>query len=81
MEHEGFNYSNRGLCFLYSYQRIIKETGGLGGGRTSGDHPNYNIIENGQNAEKSPGVLRRLVVTQTPMKDNPLKRMWKTLKE
>ena len=23
----------------------------------SGDHPNYNIIENGQNTEKSPGDL------------------------
>ena len=28
----------------------------------SGDHSNYNIIENGQNTEKSPGDLRRLAV-------------------
>ena len=27
-------------------------------------HPNYYIIENGQNTEKSPGDLRRLAVTQ-----------------
>ena len=46
--------------------RITKGTGGLGSWRTSGDHPNYYIINNGQNTEKSPGDLRRLAVTQTP---------------
>ena len=30
-----------------SQQRIIKGPGGLGSRRTSGDHPDYNIIENG----------------------------------
>ena len=38
-----------------SHQRIIKGTGGFGNKRTSRDHPNYYIIENGQNAAKSPG--------------------------
>ena len=33
-----------------------------------GDHPNNSIIENGQNTKKSPGDLRRLAVTQTPVK-------------
>ena len=32
--------------------------GGLGNNRTSGDHPNYCIIEIGQNTEKSPGELQ-----------------------
>ena len=27
---------------------------GIGGRRTSGDYPNYSIIENGQNTEMSP---------------------------
>ena len=40
-----------------------------------GDHPNYSIVENGQNTEKSPGDSRRLVVTQTPVKDHHLKLM------
>ena len=31
--------------------------------KKSGDHPNYCIIEIGQNTEKSPGDLRRLAVT------------------
>ena len=73
MEHEGENYTNHYWCFWYSHQRIIKETGGLGNKRMSGDHPNYYIIENGQNTEKSPGDLRRLAVNQTPVKDHQLK--------
>ena len=49
---------------------ITKETGGLGSWRTSGDHPNYSIIENDQNTEKSPGDLRKLAITQTPVEDH-----------
>ena len=47
---------------------INKETGEFGNKRMSGDHPNYYIIEIGQNTEKSAGDLRRLAVTQTPVK-------------
>ena len=45
----------------------------------SGDHPNYYIIGNGQNTEKSPGDPRRLAVTQTPVKNHRLSLMWKAL--
>ena len=38
--------------------------------KETGDHPNYCIIENGQNTEKSPGDLRRLAVTQTLVEDH-----------
>ena len=41
---------------------LLKSSGGLGSQRTSGNHPS--IIENGQIAEKCPGDLRRLAVTQ-----------------
>ena len=44
------------------------------GGRVE-DHPNYNIIENGKNTEKSPGDMGRLAVTQTPVKDHHLTLM------
>ena len=44
------------------------------GGRV-GINPNYSIIENGQNTEKSPGDLSRLAVTQTPVKDHQLTLM------
>ena len=80
MEHESEDYNNHDWCFWYSHQRIIKGTGGLGGRRTSGNHRNYNIIENGQNTEKSLGDLGGLAVTQIPMKNYQLKLMWKTLK-
>ena len=39
---------------------------------TGGDCPNYSIVEMGQNTEKSPGDLRRLVVTQTLGKNHLL---------
>ena len=42
---------------------------------------NDSIAENGQNTETSRGDLRRLVVTQTPVKNHQLTLMWKTLKE
>ena len=72
MEHESDNYTNRIWCFWYSHQRIDKGTGDPGNKKTSGDHPNYHIIENGQNTEKSPGDLWRLAVTQTSVKDHQL---------
>ena len=49
--------------------------------RTSGDYQDYNIIEDGQNTDKSADDLRRRAVIQTPVKDHQLKNMWKTLKE
>ena len=65
MEHESDNYTNRDWFSRYSHRRIIKGTGGLGYKRTSGDNPNYYIIENGQNTKKRHGDLRRLAFTQT----------------
>ena len=54
---------------------MIKGTRGLGSSRTSGDYLNYCFVENGQNTEKSPRDLRRLAVTQTPVKDYHLTLM------
>ena len=58
-----------------AFGTVTKETGGYGSWRTSGDHPNYSIVENGQNTEKSPGDLRGLAVTQTPVKDHQITLM------
>ena len=52
-----------------------KGPGGFGGRQPNGDHPNKSIIENGLNSEKSPGDLRRLAVTQSPVKDPQLTLM------
>ena len=54
---------------------------GLGSLRTNGDHPNYSIAEIGQNTKKTPGDLRRLADTQTPVKDHQVALMGKILKE
>ena len=45
------------------------------------DHPNYSIVEIGQNTEKNPWHLRRLAVPQTPVKDHLLRLVWKADKE
>ena len=75
VEYEGDDYTNCNWCSWYNHQRIGKGIGGLGNNRTSGDHPNYYIIEIGQNTEKNPGDLMRHAVTQTPVKDHQLTLM------
>ena len=52
-----------------------KGTGGLGNSRTIGDDPNYSIVKIGQNTEKSPGDLRILAVSQTPVRNHKLTLM------
>ena len=49
-------------------------TGRFQSKRTSGDYANYSIIKIGQNTEKCQRVLRRLAVTQTPVRNH-----WLTL--
>ena len=75
MKHESDVYTNYNRCPWYSHQRIIKGTGGLGNKRTSGNHPNYYIIVNGQNTEEIPRAMRKLAITQTPVKDHQLTLM------
>ena len=72
MEHESDSDTNCNWCSPYSHQRIGTGTGGPGHKRTNGDHPIYNIVEIGQNTEKSPGDLRRLAITLTPVEMNQL---------
>ena len=74
-EHKDDNYTNRNWRFWHSHQWIIKGTGRREGRRTSGVHPNYSIIENCQNTKKRTRDLRKLAVTQTPVKDHRLKLM------
>ena len=50
------------------------KTRGLGNKKTSEDHPNYRIVEIGQNIEKNPGDLRTLPITQTPIKKKTINK-------
>ena len=58
-------------------RRLGKETGRVWNRVTNKDYPDYNIITIGQNTEKSPGDLRRLAVTKTPVKDHQLRLIFK----
>ena len=75
VKHESNGYTNCHWCSWYNYQSFGKRTRGLGNKRTSGDNPNYSIVKIDQNIDKSPGDLRRLVVTQTPEKYHQLTLM------
>ena len=63
-----------------SSKGLVKRTGKLGNKRTRGDHPDYSIIKIGQNTMKNPEGLKRLAVTQTPVKNHQLTLVWKNLK-
>ena len=67
MKHESDSDASSIRCAWYSHHRIDKGTGGLENKRTSRDHPVYNNIKTGKNIKKSPGDLRRLAVTLTPV--------------
>ena len=80
MEHEDDGDTNCSWGIWNDIQRIVKGTGRLRNQRTSWNHPDYSIIMIGRNTEKSPGDLRRLAVSHTPVKDHQLMFMWKILK-
>ena len=72
VEHESDGDTNCNWYSWYSHQRIDTVTGELGNKRTSGYHSNYSFIKIGQNTEKCSGNLRRLAVTQTPVRKHLL---------
>ena len=77
MGHEGDDCTNCDWCGWYSHQRIGKRTGRLGNKRTVGDHTDYSIIKIGQNIETSPGDLKRLIVTRTPIREHQCEKLKK----
>ena len=72
MEYEGDGNTNSNWYTRKYPQRFGKGTGGLRNQRTSGDHPDCSIFKIDLNTEKSPVDLRRLAVTQNPIKDHRL---------
>ena len=72
MEHKGDGDNNCYSCTWNNTLRFVQRTGRYRNKMTSGGHPNYSLIKTGQNPEKSSRNLRRLTVTQTPMKDYQL---------
>ena len=80
VEHENDRDTNCNWCTWNSHQRIYTGTEGFGNKRKSRDHPTNCIVEIGQNNEKCPRDLRRLAVTQTPVRNHRLKLVWENLK-
>ena len=80
MEHESDSDTNCNWCTWHSHKRISTGTVWLRNKNTSRDHSNYSIVEITLNTEKSPGDLRRLVVTQTTVINYELTLVWKTPK-
>ena len=68
VENEGDGDTNCDKCTWNGPQRLRKRNGGDGNWRTNPDYPGYNIVKNGKNTEKSPGDLKRLAITQIPVK-------------
>ena len=81
MEHESDGDTNCNWRAWYSLERMGTGTGGLGKKWTSSDHPNYSILEIGQNTKKSPRDLRILTITQTSGENISLRRSEKLLNE
>ena len=81
MEHEGDSDINCNWWTSNDPQRMAKGTGRLGNKRASGDHLDHGIIKINQNSETSPGDMRRLAVTQTPVRNYQLSLVGKTLEK
>ena len=80
MEHENDSDTNCNLCTRHSHQSIDKGTEGFVDKWTSENHPNDSIIKIGYKTKKSLEDLRRLAVTQTPVRKHQQTLLWKTLK-
>ena len=68
-------------CSCNGSQRLGKKAGKVGNRRNVSRLSNYCIVEICQNTEKSPGHLRRLAVTQIPLKDYQPTLVGKNLQE
>ena len=79
MKHE-WDDGTRWICVLRmvlrGFERDLEEFEIIEDGLD--DHPDYSILEIGRNTEKSSGYLRKLVLSQTPLKDCQLTQVWKT---
>ena len=71
-KYESDRDTNCNWCAQCNHQKFGTRTRGFRNKRTNGDHPKYSIVEIGQNTEKSSGDLRKLGVTQTPLKKHQL---------
>ena len=72
MEEEGDDDTNCVWYTLDSSQKISTRTEKIENKMTSRNNSDQSIIEIHKNSKKSPGELRRLFVTQTPVRNYQL---------
>ena len=72
MEHESNGDTNCNWHTWNGPQRFGKGVGRVRNWGTNQDYPNNSLVKICQNTEKSPGDLKRLAVTQPPVKDHQL---------
>ena len=72
MEHESDGDTNCNWRARHGHQMIVTGNGELANKKTSGNPPNYSIVEIGQNTKKSPGDLRIFSITQTQVENHQL---------
>ena len=80
-EHEGYSETNFSWHSCNSHQRLEKGSKRIGNHRKNQDHSEYSIVEINQNIQKSPGDMRRFIVTQALVNDHQLMQVWKTHKQ
>ena len=68
MKKEGIGDTNYNESARNDPQELGKGTGRFKNQMTSGNRPDDSIIKIGQNNEKSPGDLKKLAITRTPIK-------------
>ena len=81
IDHENDDVTNFYLSAWNEPQKFGKGIQRIVNQKTNQDHPDYNIVEIGQNSEKTPGNLRRLTVTPSSVKNHQQTLLWKTRKE
>ena len=74
------NNNNVAVAF-WMVPKSLKNTERMWNPRLNRSYLDHSTAEIGKNTQRSPGDLRRLAVTQIPVKDHHLKLMWKTWNE
>ena len=77
MEYEGYSGTNFRWFTWKNPQRINKGTWRLRNQWASRDLADDGMIKIGQNTKKSPGDLKKLAITQIPVRNRDLTLVWK----
>ena len=72
MEHESDSDTNYNWCTWNDSEKLGKGSRRVGNRRTNWDNPNYGITKTSLNTVESPGLLRKLAVNETTVRNQQL---------